>query len=182
MSERVISVSPPARRLVLGGQDHVDLTPREHRLQPRGVGGHQLHAHAREVGVEPLKHLRNRGIDDVMGHAQRDLAGVIGRGQPPQNLVVQVQETPCVAQHLLPRPGERQPPRAAVEQRHADAFLQPLELHRHGRLREVQEPRRLGHAAGIHDGDEGTHSGQVEIAGHIITIRDSFHQNHSLSI
>jgi hypothetical protein len=61
-------------------------------------------------------------------------------------------------------------------------LLEPLELHRDGRLREVQEPRRLGHAAGIHERPRRREQGgQVEIAGHIITFRDLIHQNHSFS-
>ena len=69
----------------------------------------------------------------------------------------------------------------AVEQRQPERLLEPLQLHRDRRLREVEQRRGARHPAGIGDGGEGAERGQVEVAGHI-TILDPIANIYSFSL
>ena len=77
------------------------------------------------------------------------------------------------AQHLArPRikrfamPGQRHAPPIARQQRMAKPLLEPLDLHRHGRLRLVHPPRRFGKTAAIGDGAKALQLVEIEGSGH----------------
>src|SRR5690606_2258855 len=63
--------------------------------------------------------------------------------------------------------GQRYPPPVAQEQRLAEPFLEPLDLHRNRRLRLVDPPCGLGETAAIGDGAEGLQLVEVEGTGHV---------------
>ena len=73
-----------------------------------------------------------------MRRAERERALEIGVRHLGIDVVVQRENPATVAEQLLP--SRRQPDRASapVEERLSKRLLEPLELHRHRRLREIQ--------------------------------------------
>ena len=123
-----------------------------------------MHIDARIGGVELLEHARHHRVDDVMRHAEAQLALVEIFGQPPDRLVIQREDAARIAHQLFARRGERHPPVAAIEERQTQHLLQPLDLHRHGGLREVEHRRRPRHAAMIGHGHKGPQRGDIQIS------------------
>ncbi len=106
-------------------------------------------------------------IDDVVRHAQADFALIVVVGQARQRLVVQAQHPPGVMGELFPFARQRQLALRAVEEIESETVLQPLDLHRHRRLREIEKPRGAGDTADIGDGDKCAQGGEIEISGHV---------------
>ena len=105
-------------------------------------------------------------VDDVMRHADADLALERGVGQAQQRLVVQVDHAAGVLGQQFPLGRQRQLALHTVEKRRSKAFLKPLDLHRDRRLGEVEKPGGAGDAPHFRDGDKRAQRGEVEIAGH----------------
>jgi len=95
------------------------------------------------------------GVEARRG-AQPDAAGdrLAGRAQRLQAQVDLLQRRRHVAAQDLAGLGEAHLPAAAVEQRHAQLFLQLLDLVRQGRLRHVQALGGPGEVEGLRDGVE----------------------------
>jgi hypothetical protein len=101
-----------------------------------------------------------------MGDAKAQFALEGAVVQPGQNLVVQRQHLPRIGQELLPFRGQRQPPRRSEEERSCQRILEPFDLHRHCRLRQVQKRGRTGHAARVSHNSKGPQSRQIQISSH----------------
>ncbi len=67
-------------------------------------------------------------------------------------------------QQPLARRGRAQRPIAAVEQLDAEQLLEPLQLLADGGLREVQQVRRAGDAAGLDDCNERTQQSDIDVS------------------
>ena len=167
--------------MLLGRQDQVAFALGQRGLGKAGVHRAQLHPHARIGGLEMAQHLRDMGIDDVVRDHDHDLALVFDMHEPRDRLVVECDNPSRIAQKLLARGRQLHPAPRPVEQRFAQNLFQPLDLHRHGRLRQVQHMCGTGDAAEIGNGDQGAQGGKVEVSPHI-TIHHHGHQYHSFSL
>ena len=67
----------PRRALWFGGQDQIDLAAGKLRLEPVGIGRDQLDPQPWIGCGKALQHLRDRGVNHVMRHTQRDLARIL---------------------------------------------------------------------------------------------------------
>jgi hypothetical protein len=73
--------------------------------------------------------------------------------------------------HLAPGSGGEGVAADAPHQADAEALLQLANLNAHGRLAEIQPPRRRGKVALLHDLDEGAKLIKIEVA-HLPVPRD----------
>src|SRR5262249_44029411 len=96
-----------------------------------------------------LENWRHIWGHNVVWHAETHLALEVGRRHQRPYLVVEGQQTPRAHQQPLAARGQAQPATLALEQLPAQSLLEALDLLAHGRLGEVDEPRRGGHPAGL---------------------------------
>jgi hypothetical protein len=112
------------------GEPEVDLLPPDARLHAAGVGVQQVHRDARVIGAEGGDHPRHQLDRDRRQRGHPDAAAP-ARGDVPDlgDRAVHVVEQPLGGgQELRAVVGQQHPARGAVEQPHAEFFLELVDL------------------------------------------------------
>ena len=122
--------------------------------------------HFRVRAREARHDLRQVAIGVIVRHAEPHAAGKGGVRDRIHRLGVQLHDPLRVIQEPLAVLGELRGASVAREDRLSEPFLEPLHLHRDGRLRFVDDFGGAGEASGFHDGDEGFELVAVEKRGH----------------
>ena len=119
------------------------------------------------IGAREARHdLRQVAVGVVVGHAQAHAAGELGVGKGGERLDVELDDAARVVEQPLAVLGELGGAAVAREDRLAEPLLEPLHLHRHGRLGLVHDVGGAGEAAGLGNGDEGAQLVDVDERGH----------------
>ena len=106
----------------------------------------QCEFHLRTRGTIGADHLGQAAIESG-GHeadAEAQLLGLMQAAADRLHLVHALEHLHRLPEEQPPRIGEADRPRAALEQHHAQLFLQLLDLSAQRRLRDVQQLRRAG--------------------------------------
>jgi hypothetical protein len=140
------------------GMDAVD----QHRCRL----AHDRHLDTR-IGLRETRHdVGQIAVGIVVRHAEPHTAGEFCVGEGADSVHVELDDAPCVVEQLLAVLGELGGATVALEDRLADALLQPLHLHRYRRLRLEHDIGGAREAAGLGDGDEGPELIDIQENGH----------------
>ena len=155
-----------AARIVVRDQGEVEIAA----LDVLDEAGRRLADHGQldaRIGAREARHdLGQEAVGIVVGRADADRALQPAIVEGGQRLAVEMDQAPRIGQQPLALLGELVAAPFLLEQRLADALLEPPHLHRHGRLRAVHLVGGAREAAGIGNGDEGVHLVEIERRGH----------------
>ena len=120
---------------------------------------------AREGADELAQHAGHIGAHDVLRHAEADPALERFMHHPVPGLVIELHHAAAIAEELLALACQAHAAAMPLHQRLVERRLQALQLHRDGRLGEVQTLGGAGHAAQLGDGHKGPQRRNIEIPG-----------------
>jgi hypothetical protein len=114
---------------------------------------------------EASKNCRQLVRHEVLGYAEADLAADRRLSQAPDRFVVEVQDTPRVAEQGRACGGEGERAAGSLEHPVADDLFEALDLHADGGLCARDKLRRGGETAGVSDRGEAAQQVDVEVGG-----------------
>src|ERR1700730_11823217 len=153
-------------RLAIGDDRQIELV--------RADALDQLHARLADhreldpgVGARKARHdLRQVTIGIIVGYAEAHPPGKREIGKCGERLECELHDPPRVIEQPFPALGELRRAPTPREDRPLQPFLEPLHLHRYGRLGLVHDFGGPGEAAGFHDGEERAELVYVEEGVH----------------
>ncbi len=155
--------------VAVGGQRQVDAAAGQVLDEVVRVLGDEADLHAGKRRVEAAQDRRHVGRDEVDGDAEAHLAFEARRVHALPHLVVEGDDAAGEAEQALAGRGEREALVLALEQRLAEAVLEPLQLQADGGLGAIEQARGGGDAASLDDGEKGPEQADIEIAMHGIS-------------
>lgn len=122
------------------------------------------HPDLRPGPIEAAQHRRSERPHEIRRHAEPHLACECRRLHRSPDIVVLAQQEARLPDQALALRGKADAGSAALEEAATEGLLEPLQLKAHGGLREIEQARSRGDAAGGNDGIEGSEQADVEIS------------------
>ena len=144
-----------AAAVCLGGEGKVDATRAQRLSHDPGVLADQADTHARLALGEAPQDRRHEARDDVVGHAEADLAFEGRRAHRRHQIVVLRHQAVRLGEQTFAGRSQCEPAPLAFEQPARQSLLQPFDLLAGRRLAHMQRRRRARDAAGLDDAQEG---------------------------